>query len=71
MTLKTATILAYMPHGTKSAICIEVQYRYKTRHQLTGPKADRETLLKKAREWAKNAGFTHSRFFGESVVTKL
>ena len=71
MNTKTGVLMVYHPHGTKSALCIELQYREKTKHQITVPKFDKDQALKTMREWAKNAGFTHVRFFGEFVISKL
>ena len=71
MQTKTATILPHAIHGTTSAVAIRIEYRGKLLHEIKGPKGDRETLLKTMREWAKNNGFTHTRFWGETVVTKL
>lgn len=71
MRSKTAVLLIETPPGTTSAVCVEVQYRDKTKHRLVGALQAREMLIAMAREWAKSAGFTHTRRFGEQVTTKL
>lgn len=58
---KTATVMVYTPWGTTSAVALDLMYRDKALHQITGPKADREALLQTMRSWARNAGYTHLR----------
>lgn len=71
MKTKTGILVIYTPFGTTTAVCVELQYRGKTRHQVTGLRADRETHIATVRRWAGNAGFTHTRIFGDTVITKI
>lgn len=68
---KTVTLLAYQPHGTRSAVCIELHYRGRIVWEVAGPLGDRQRIIETAHDNARKKGFTHVRRFGESVVTKL
>ena len=58
---KTALIEVYTPWGTTSAVCVDLNYRDKLKHQITGHKSDKMQLTETMRSWARNAGYTHAR----------
>lgn len=58
MKKKTATILIHHVFGTKSTIFVSVSYRgYQLWHSMQNESIS--TMLKLARDWATNEGFTH------------
>ena len=69
--LKTGVLYAYTPQGTTSAVTVELQYRDRIKHRITGPDADRERLIHQMREWARKNGYTHTRRFGQTGLAPL
>lgn len=59
---KTITILVNVPHGTTSCVVVELWYRNKLRHSVSGPKGCVKWLVDIAKDWACINGFTHVKF---------
>lgn len=66
--IKTVTIEAYHPFGTKSCTVVDVMYYGGHQHKVAGPTSDKEHSLHMAKVWAFNNGFTHYRMFGEHAM---